>query len=142
VLTVTLPLACEPVIAPPSRMPTKPPAVLLAPVLVTAPDALVSAMVPVLAPTKPPRVLLAPVPVTAPEAVESMMAPALVPTKPPATLAASTVTLPLACEPVIAPVTELEATSPPAMLPSPVCTLPVATIERIVPELLPTKPPA
>src|SRR5215470_18677516 len=42
----------------------------------------------------------------------------------------------------MAPLTELDATSPPAMLASPACTLPRATDERIVPELLPTKPPA
>src|SRR5215475_11142730 len=92
--------------------------------------------------TPPVTVLLAPGLVTAPEAVESVMVPALAPTKPPATLAAPTVTLPLACELVMVPLTEFEATSPPAMLPSPACTLPVATDKRIAPELLPTKPPA
>src|SRR6516162_5971407 len=92
--------------------------------------------------TKAPTVLLAPVLVTAPEAVESVMVPALAPTKPPPTLVPATVTLPLACEPVMAPPTELDAASPPAMLASPACTLPRATDERIVPELLPTKPPA
>src|SRR5215472_16800745 len=116
--------------------------VLLAPVLVTRPEPVEFVMVPVLVPTKAPTVLLAPVLVTAPEAVESVMLPALAPTKPPPTLAAPTVTLPLACEPAIAPLTELDATSPPAMLASPVCTLPAATDERIVPTLLPTKPPA
>src|SRR6516165_9095158 len=116
--------------------------ILLAPVLVTTPDAVEFVMVPVLVPAKPPTVLLAPVLVTTPEAVESVMVPALAPTKPPAALVPATVTLPLACEPVMAPPTELDATSPPAMLASPVCTLPVATDERIVPELLPTKPPA
>ena len=70
------------------------------------------------------------------------MVPLFAPTKLPATLPVPTVTLPLACELVIAPPTEFEATSPPAMLPSPVCTLPRAVDERIVPELLPTKPPA
>ena len=70
------------------------------------------------------------------------MVPLFAPTKLPATLPVPTVTLPLACELVIAPPTKFEATSPPAMLPSPVCTSPVATDERIVPELLPTKPPA
>src|SRR6266516_2167216 len=126
----------------PVLVPTKAPTVLLAPVLVTAPEAVESVMVPVLVPAKPPTVLLAPVLVTAPEAVEAVMAPALVPTKPPATLSAPTVTLPLACELVMVPLTEFEATRPPAMLPSPACTLPVATDKRIAPELLPTKPPA
>src|SRR5262249_22460295 len=115
---------------------------LLAPVLLTAPEATEAVMVPVLPPTKPPIVLLLPVLATAPEAVESVMAPALVPANPPAKLAAATVTLPLACEPVMAPLTELDATNPPAMLASPACTLPVAPDKRIVPELLPTKPPA
>src|SRR6266545_8115026 len=109
---------------------------------VTTPKPIELMMVPVLVPTSAPTMLSAPVLVTAPEAVESAMVPALAPTKPPATLSAPTVTLPLACEPVMAPPTEFEATSPPAMLPSPACTLPVATDERIVPELLPTKPPA
>src|SRR5262245_42024694 len=121
---------------------TPPVTVLLAPVLVTTPKPVEFVMVPVLVPTNAPTVLLAPVLVTAPEAVESVMVPALAPTKPPATLAAPTVTLPLACEPAIAPLTELDATSPPAMLASPACTLPRATDERIVPELLLTKPPA
>src|SRR5262249_43485710 len=115
---------------------------LLAPGLVTTPEPVEFVMVPVLVPTKAPTVLLGPVLVTAPEAVESVMVPALAPTKPPATLAAPTVTLPLACELVMVPLTEFEATSPPAMLPSPACTLPVATDKRIAPELLPTKPPA
>src|SRR5215510_1850698 len=92
--------------------------------------------------TNPLTVLLAPGLVTTPEAVESVMLPALAPTKPPPTLAAATVTLPLACEPAIAPLTELEATSPPAVLASPACTGPRATDDRIIPELLPTKPPA
>ena len=70
------------------------------------------------------------------------MAPTLAPTKPPAALVPATVTLPLACELVMMPPTELDATSPPAMLASPACTLPRATDDRIVPELLPTKPPA
>src|SRR6266404_5868170 len=108
----------------------------------TTPKPIEFVMVSVLVPTNTPTMLSAPVLVTAPEAVEPVMTPALAPTKPPATLSAPTVTLPLACEPVLAPLTELEATSPPAMLPSPVCTSPVATDERIVPELLPTKPPA
>src|SRR6516162_3764291 len=138
---VTAPEAVEAVMAP-VLVPAKPPTVLLAPVLVTAPEAVESVMVPVLTPAKPPTVLLAPVLLTAPEAVEAVMAPALAPTKPPAALVPATVTLPLACEPVMTPPTELDATSPPAMLASPVCTLPVATDERIVPELLPTKPPA
>src|SRR5262249_59306187 len=86
--------------------------------------------------------LSAPGPATDPEGGEAVMAPALVPTKPPATLVPATVTLPLACEPVMTPPTALDATSPPAVLPSPACTLPTATDERIVPELLPTKPPA
>src|SRR5215472_8594538 len=93
-------------------------------------------------PSTNPLTLLAPVLVTAPEAVEFVMVPALAPTKPPPTLAAPMVTLPLACEPVITPLTELEATSPPAVLASPACTVPRATDDRIVPELLPTKPPA
>src|SRR5262245_20763071 len=138
---VTAPEAVESAMVPP-LVPTKPPTVLLAPLLATAPEAAASAMVPVLLPAKPPTVLLAPVLVTAPEAVASVMVPALVPTNPPAKLAAATVTLPLACESVMAPLTELEATSPPAMLASPACTLPRATDEKIVPELLPTKPPA
>jgi hypothetical protein len=121
---------------------TPPVTVLLAPVLVTTPEPVEFVMVPVLVPTKAPTVLLAPVLVTAPEAVDSVMVPALAPTKPPPTLAAPTVTLPLACELVMVPLTEFEATSPPAMLPSPACTLPVATDKRIAPELLPTKPPA
>src|SRR5215472_15889960 len=121
---------------------TNPLTLLLAPGLMTTPEPVEFVMVPVLVPTKAPTVLSAPVLVTAPEAVESVMLPALAPTKPPATLAAPTVTLPLACEPAIAPLTELDATSPPAMLASPVCTLPAATDERIVPTLLPTKPPA
>src|SRR6266516_2706357 len=115
---VTAPEAVESVMVP-ALAPTKPPTVLSAPVLVTAPEAVESAMTPVLAPTKPPIVLLAPVLLTAPEAVEAVMAPALVPTKPPATLSAPTVTLPLACELVMVPLTEFEATRPPAMLPSP-----------------------
>ena len=199
---------------------------LLAPVLVTTPEAVEPVMVPWLTPTNLPTVLLAPVLVTAPEALASVMVPSIgsdeaadgaastgagdrtrcgstrdgafvgsdkaadsavstgagdrteaealmvpyvgsdqaadgaartsasdrseaetsvmvpsFPTKPPATLAAPTVTLPLACEPVMAPLTELEATSPPAMLASPACTLPTATDDRIVPALLPTKPP-
>src|SRR5262245_56683554 len=116
--------------------------VLLAPGLVTTPEPVEFVMVPVLVPTKAPTVLLAPVLVTAPEAVEFVMVPALAPTKPPPTLAAPMVTLPLACEPVITPLTELEATSPPAVLASPACTVPRATDDRIIPELLPTKPPA
>src|SRR6266540_2592680 len=87
-------------------------------------------VVPPVVPPVPPPVLLPP--------VVPPVAPPLVPTNPPATLAAPTVTLPLACEPVMAPLTELEATSPPAMLASPACTSPVATDERIAPELLPT----
>src|SRR6516162_11084596 len=140
-LLVPAPEAVESAMVPPLT-PTKPPTVLLAPELLTAPEAVESEIVPVLAPTKPPTVLLAPVLLTAPEAVEAVIAPALAPTKPPAALVPATVTLPLACEPVMTPPTELDATSPPAMLASPVCTLPVATDERIVPELLPTKPPA
>ena len=69
-LLVTAPEA-EASVMVPSLAPTKPPMVLLAPVLVTAPEAEASVMVPSLAPTKPPTVLLAPVPVTVPEAVES-----------------------------------------------------------------------
>src|SRR5919197_1315021 len=106
---------------------------------VTTPEPIELMMVPVLVPTSAPTVLLAPVLLTAPEAVESVMVPALVPTNPPAKLNAATVMLPLACDSVMLPLTELEATSPPATLPSPVCTSPVATDERIVPELLPTK---
>src|SRR6516162_319629 len=140
-VTVTTPVPVEFVIVP-VLVPTKAPTVLFAPLLVTALEAVESAMVPPLAPTKPPTMLLTPVLLTAPEAVEAVMAPALAPTKPPAALVPATVTLPLACEPVMTPPTELDATSPPAMLASPVCTLPVATDERIVPELLPTKPPA
>src|SRR6516225_2092362 len=116
--------------------------ILLAPVLVTTPDPVEFVMVPVLVPAKPPTVLLAPVPATAPEAVEPVMVPALSPTKPPATLVEATVTLPLAWELVMVPLTELEATSPPAVLVSPVCTLPRATEDTIVPELLPINPPA
>src|SRR5262245_60409499 len=106
---------------------TNPLTVLLAPGLVTTPEPVEFVMVPVLVPTKAPTVLSAPVLVTAPEAVEFVMVPALSPTKPPPTLAAPTVTLPLASEPAITPLTELDATSPPAMLASPVCTLPAAT---------------
>ena len=112
---VTAPEAVESAMVP-ALAPTKPPTVLLAPALVTVPEAVESVIVPVLAPTKPPMVLLAPALLTAPAAVESVMVPSLAPTKPPATLAVPTVTLPLAWEPVMAPLTELEATSPPAML--------------------------
>src|SRR5262249_13881195 len=117
---------------------TPPVTVLLAPVLVTTPEPVEFVMVPVLVPTKAPTMLLAPVLGTAPDAYESVMVQALPPTRPPATLAARTVTLPLACELVMVPLTEFEAPSPPAMLPSPACTLPVATDKRIAPELLPT----
>ena len=58
------------------------------------------------------------------------------PTKLPATLPVPTVTLPLACELVITPPTELTATSPPAMLVSPVCTLPRAVDDRMVPGIV------
>ncbi len=57
----------------PKFAPTKSPTVLLAPVLVTTPEAIESLMVPSLAPTKPPTVLLAPVLVTAPDAVEPVI---------------------------------------------------------------------
>src|SRR5262245_3391522 len=67
----------------PKFAPTKSPAVLLAPVLVTTPEAIEFVIVPVLTPTKPPTVLLAPVLVTAPAAVEFVMVPALSPTNPP-----------------------------------------------------------
>src|SRR5262249_61951831 len=107
-----------------------------------APEAVEPVTRPGRVPPSPQRVLLARGPATAPEAVEAVMAPALVPTKPPATLVPATVTLPLAWEPVMTPPAALDATSPPAVLPSPVRTLPVATDERIVPEWLPTKPPA
>ena len=70
------------------------------------------------------------------------MVPELSPTKPPARLVEATVTLPLAWELIMVPLTELEATSPPAVLASPVCTLPRATEDTIVPELLPINPPA
>src|SRR6266478_6092219 len=53
-------------------VPPVPPPVLLAPVLVTAPEAVESAMLPALAPTNAPTMLLAPVLVTTPEAVESV----------------------------------------------------------------------
>src|SRR6516225_2987121 len=106
-LLVTAPEAVESVMVP-VLTPAKPPTVLLAPELLTAPEAVESAIVPVLAPTKPPTVLLAPVLLTAPEAVEAVMAPALAPTKPPAALVPATVTLPLACEPVMTPPTELD----------------------------------
>src|SRR2546426_198767 len=92
--------------------------------------------------TTPLTVLLAPVLVTTPKPVEFVMVRGLPRAKRPARLSARRVPLLLACEPVMAPLTELKATSPPAMLPSPVCTLPVAADERIVPALLPTKPPA
>src|SRR5262249_30510051 len=62
--------------------------VLLAPVLVTTPEALESVMLPALAPTKPPTALLAPALLTATEALESLMLPALAPTKPPTALLA------------------------------------------------------
>src|SRR6516165_516077 len=107
---VTTPKPVEFVMVP-VLVPTKPPTVLLAPLLVTAPEAVASVMVPVLVPAKPPTVLLAPVPATAPEAVEGVMAPALAPTKPPAALVPATVTSPLACEPVMAPPTELDRKS-------------------------------
>src|SRR6516162_9081365 len=94
---VTAPEPVESAMLPPLA-PTKPPTVLLAPLLVTAPEAVASVMVPVLVPAKPPTVLFAPVPATAPDAVEPVMVPALSPTKPPATLVEATVTLPLAWE--------------------------------------------
>ena len=75
----------------PEFAPTKSPMVLLAPVLVTTPEAVESAMVPALVPAKPPSpstVLLAPELLTAPEAVESAMVPPLAPTKPPMVLLA------------------------------------------------------
>src|SRR6516165_395122 len=108
---VTTPEAVESVMVPPLA-PTKPPTVLLAPLLVTAPEAVASVMVPVLVPAKPPTVLLAPVLVTTPEAVESVMVPALAPTKPPTVLLAPVpATAPEAVEPVMVPA--LSPTKPP-----------------------------
>ena len=127
----------------PKFAPTKSPTVLLAPVLVTTPEATEFVIVPVLIPTRPPTVLLAPVLVTAAKAVEDVMVPALAPTRPPIVLFAPVlVTGPEEVEAVMAPLIELEATSPPAILPAPTCTLPRALDERIVPELMPAKPPA
>src|SRR6516225_8328739 len=98
---VTTPDPVESAMVPPLA-PTKPPTVLLAPLLVTAPEAVASVMVPVLVPAKPPTVLLAPVLVTAPEAAESAMVPVLVPAKPPTVLLAPVpATAPEAVEPLM-----------------------------------------
>src|SRR6516165_1263495 len=103
---------------------------------VTSPVANAFVIAPLLEPTSPPPRLFDPT-LTAPLAqvwpaaqgsTGTVVAPAM--------LAEATVTLPLAWELVMVPLTELEATSPPAMLASPACTLPRATEDTIVPELL------
>src|SRR5262249_51404519 len=85
----------------------------------------------------------------------SEMMSSLAPTNPPATLPVPTPTLPPACEPLMKTLLKygdapalmqmahgvLEPTSPPARLALPACTSPLAMDDRIVPELLPTKPP-
>ena len=126
----------------PPLSPTKPPAVLFGPVVVTAPVALELVTSPgpfpkPRVPTNPPSTLLPP-PVTVPIAELERIVPSVVPAKPPATLAAPTVTLPRALDPAMRAVsfgqpaqfgspTVFEATNPPAVLPPPVCTFPKAT---------------
>src|SRR5262245_49750415 len=142
----------------PPLIPTKPPTILFAPVLVTGPAEVDRVIRPGLsllsAPMNPPSTLLPP-PLTAPVAELSEIMPSLAPANPPARLPAPTLTLPPACEPLMktllkygdaSPLTQvaqgvLEPTSPPARLALPACTSPVATDDRIVPELSPTKPP-
>src|SRR5262249_16667259 len=138
---------------------------LFGPVLVTGPDAVDEEMEPTVlprlnAPMNPPRMLLPP-PLTAPVAEPCVMTPSLAPANPPSKLPVPTLTLPLAPESTMRAVlkyadpstlpqpeqlklldAELDATSPPARLPLPACTLPPAVEDKIVPELLPTKPPA
>src|SRR5437870_3337999 len=105
-LLLIAPEAVESVMAP-ALAPTKPPTTLLSPVLLTAPVALEAVMTPALVPVNPPTVLLAPVLLTAPEAVESVIAPALVATKPPIVLFAPML--------LFAP-DRAEAMTPPALL--------------------------
>src|SRR5919201_2106545 len=151
----------------PPFTPTNPPTTLLGPVLVTGPDAVDAETEPtplarLNAPMNPPRMLLPP-PITAPVAEACVMTPSLAPAKPPAKLPAPTLTLPLACASTMSAVlkygapsalpqpghmklfeAEFDATNPPAMLPLPACTLLVLPVldDTIVPELLPTNPPA
>ena len=101
---VTEPEAVEDEIVPPLS-PTKPPAVLFGPMVVTAPVALEAMTSPgpfpkTSVPMKPPSTLLPP-PVTVPIAELERIVPSPVPTKPPATLASPTVTLPRALDPAM-----------------------------------------
>ena len=129
----------------------------LAPMLVTVPLALEAMTSPgpfpkMSVPMTPPSTLLPP-PVTVPIAELERIVPSPVPTRPPAILASPTVTLPRAPDPAMMAVsfaqpaqvellTKFEATRPPAVLPSPARTFPSATEDWMVPELLPTRPPA
>src|SRR5262245_16990818 len=93
-------------------------------------------------------------PVTSPVANAFVIVPLLEPTSPPPLPFDPTLTAPVAqvwpatqgwvgvgaVVPAIVP--KFVATKPPAVLPVPPCTSPVAKEERMVPVLLPTKPPA
>ena len=100
---LTAPHAFELLIVPPLP-PTKPPTQLFEPVPVTVEVAavvefVIEPLISLIA-TNPPRTLLA-TPLTAPVAEPELITPSLPPTNPPARLPAPTVTLPVACEPVI-----------------------------------------